>query len=114
MRTAASSSSGLLLDTHVLVRHVLSVQRLGRRTSDAIEHALRDDRAFVATVSFWELGTLVEKGRLQLDGSVRDFARRHCNARFANNPSTDTSHVSLPSYPTYIWILLTACWLRPP
>lgn len=75
MPSTASYKSGLLLDTHVLVRHARFDHRLGRRARAAIEHALRDDTAFVAAVSFWEVGMLMGKGGLRLDISIRAFRK---------------------------------------
>jgi len=55
-------------------------KKLGRRAVAAIDKALPDDEVFVSPISFWEVGMLVERGRLQLDTTVaalRTLALRH-------------------------------------
>ncbi|RLA95171.1 MAG: PIN domain nuclease [Deltaproteobacteria bacterium] len=56
----------LILDTHVLVWLDEGNPRLGTQALEAIDHALADGQLGVATISFWEIGMLVEKGRLEI------------------------------------------------
>lgn len=70
----------ILLDTHVLVRYLMGDKKLGRRAVGAIDKALPDDEVFVSAISFWEVGMLVERGRLQIDTTIaafRTLALRH-------------------------------------
>ncbi len=66
-----------LLDTHVLIWLRFGDRRLGPRTRQAVEHALDEGGVAVSAVSFWELGMLVKKGRLEtrldLDAWRRDL-----------------------------------------
>ena len=58
----------MLLDTHVLVWVALADPKLGKIAHRRIDQALiNGHRIAVSAISFWELGMLVEKGRLVLD-----------------------------------------------
>lgn len=63
----------ILLDTHVLVHYRCDDGKLGRRALSAIGRALDRDRLFVSAISFWEIATLLARGRLELDTSVTVF-----------------------------------------
>jgi PIN domain nuclease of toxin-antitoxin system len=70
----------ILLDTHVLVRYMHDESKLGKRTLSLIDRAVANDELFVSAISFWEVATLVAKGRLELDTTVaafRDLALRN-------------------------------------
>lgn len=70
----------ILLDTHVLVRYLMGDKKLGRRTVTSIDKALPSDNVFTASISFWEVAMLVERGRLELDmtaGAFRTLVLRH-------------------------------------
>lgn len=56
----------LLLDTHVLVWLDEGSLRLGAVALQAIDRALAEGQLGVASISFWEIGMLVEKGRLDI------------------------------------------------
>lgn len=62
----------ILLDTHVLVWLDESNPRLGARAIDRIDRAFQAGQLAVSAISFWEIGTLVRKGRVRLD---MDLAR---------------------------------------
>src|ERR1041384_3667578 len=54
--------------------------KLGKRTLSVIERAVANDELFVSAISFWEVATLVAKGRLELDttpAAFRDLAIRN-------------------------------------
>ena len=63
----------MLLYTHVLVRYLTGDRKLGRKAVAVIDKALPDDEVFVSAISFWEIATLVERGRLQLDMTASAF-----------------------------------------
>ena len=70
----------ILLDTHVLVRYMHDDGKLGKRALSVIERAVASDELFVSAISFWEVATLVAKGRLELDttpAAFRDLAIRN-------------------------------------
>jgi PIN domain nuclease of toxin-antitoxin system len=57
----------ILLDTHVLVWLDEANPRLGASTIKKIDSAFHSSAAMVSAISFWEVGMLVRKGRIQLD-----------------------------------------------
>ena len=65
----------MLLDTHVLVRHLEGNQKIGKRARAAIEEATMADSALISAITPWEIALLVSKGRLRLGGDVMDWLR---------------------------------------
>ena len=67
----------ILLDTHVLLWHERGDQRLGPRARAELERSWSEGESAVSAISFWEVGMLVEKGRLgfhlDLDAWRRDL-----------------------------------------
>ena len=57
----------ILLDTHVLVWLDEANPCLGALTIEKIDSAFHASAAMVSAISFWEVGMLVRKGRIQLD-----------------------------------------------
>jgi len=57
----------ILLDTHVLVWLDEANPRLGRGSIESIDAAYRSNELAVSAISFWEVGMLVRKGRVQMD-----------------------------------------------
>ena len=53
-----------LLDTHVLLWHELGNRKLGPQARRTFERALQAGDAAVSSISFWEVGMLIGKGRL--------------------------------------------------
>jgi len=66
----------VLLDTHVLVWLCEGNARLGEKALKLINQALANEQLAVATISFWEIAMLVEKGRLNMLIKVADFRRK--------------------------------------
>ena len=56
----------LICDTHVLVWLDEGNSRLGAKALQAMNTALAAGRLAVASISFWEIAMLVEKGRLDI------------------------------------------------
>ncbi|MXW24020.1 MAG: type II toxin-antitoxin system VapC family toxin [Chloroflexi bacterium] len=63
----------ILLDTHVLLWLRLGSPRLGSRARRLLGHAWADGDAAVSTITFWEIGLLVAKGRLEVDIDVESW-----------------------------------------
>ena len=57
----------VLLDTHVLVWLDEANPRLGAGAVEEIDSAFRAGNVSVSAISFWEVATLVRKGRILLD-----------------------------------------------
>ena len=54
----------ILLDTHVLLWHELGNPKLGPQARRTFERALQTGDAAISAISFWEVGMLIQKGRL--------------------------------------------------
>lgn len=66
----------VLLDTHVLVWLCEGNPRLGKKALKLINQALVSEQLAVATISFWEIAMLVEKGRLEMLMRPADFRHK--------------------------------------
>ncbi len=66
----------LLLDTHALIWVVEGSKRLGRRVSRLVDDSLAGDGLGVASISFWEIAMLVNRGRITVDPSVDQWRLR--------------------------------------
>lgn len=66
----------LLLDTHALIWVVEGSKRLGRRVYRLADDALAGDGLGVASISFWEIAMLVNRGRITVDPSVDQWRLR--------------------------------------
>jgi PIN domain nuclease of toxin-antitoxin system len=64
----------ILLDTHILIWFAQGDPRLGEGSRTIIADEAAKDRVAVSPISFWEVSMLVDKGRLSLGISVRDWA----------------------------------------
>jgi PIN domain nuclease of toxin-antitoxin system len=56
----------ILIDTHILVWHVEGDESLGIASRFAIDEASNQDCLWVSAITPWEIGLLVNKGRLKL------------------------------------------------
>ena len=77
----------ILLDTHVLVWALLEPKKLSRKARRAIHQARESGGVAVASITLWELAWLVEKGRIQVAGTVEAFVR-DCVAKVSIRPLT--------------------------
>lgn len=57
----------ILLDTHVLVWLDEANPRLGATAIKIIDEAFQSGTVMVSAISFWEVGMLVRKGRIQMN-----------------------------------------------
>ena len=64
-----------LLDTHVLLWFRAGAPRLGELAREAVESAWAADDVAASAISFWELGMLAEKGRIDLPGGAATWRR---------------------------------------
>jgi PIN domain nuclease of toxin-antitoxin system len=62
----------IVLDTHVLVWADSGERKLGRKARALIERLWTTGKVAVAAISFWEVGLLQTRRRLDLPTSVRD------------------------------------------
>ena len=70
----------VLLDTHVLVWLDEANPRLGAEAIKKINAAFQAGNAMISAISFWEVATLLRKGRIRLDMDLavwrRDFLQQ--------------------------------------
>ena len=71
-----------LLDTHVWIWWLLGDPGLSRTERDALDALPADSRPLISAISLWEFATLVDLGRIQINGSVEDWLK------IAASPST--------------------------
>ena len=64
----------ILLDTHILLWLVEGDNRLGRQVRARIATEAAAENVVVSTISFWEIGLLIEKNRIALSMPLGDFA----------------------------------------
>lgn len=77
----------ILLDTHVLVWLDQGSALLGKRARRTIEQSHQKEEVAIASVSFWEIGTLIEKGRLAFQGSLTEWRVSLLNSGFIELPA---------------------------
>ena len=65
----------MLLDTHALVWLRTDDRQMGREALGAADRAWSAGEAAVSAITFWELGMLVERGRVSLPSDVRTWRR---------------------------------------
>lgn len=64
-----------LLDTHVWVWWILGDAGLSRAEKEALDSLPSDARPVISNISLWEFATLVDLGRIRIEGSVEDWLR---------------------------------------
>lgn len=66
--------SGLLLDTHVWIWYAEGITgKLKPEIEATIEQALQEHRLYVSSVSVWEIGLLMAKGRIVLSAPLQEW-----------------------------------------
>lgn len=71
-----------VLDTHVWIWWMLGDARLKRDERDALDALPPDLRPVLCDISLWEFGTLVDLGRVEIEGEVS------CWLQVAASPAT--------------------------
>ncbi|MEO8615043.1 MAG: type II toxin-antitoxin system VapC family toxin [Luteolibacter sp.] len=64
-----------LLDTHIWIWWMLGDPGLSRAERDALDALPHDARPVISDISLWEFATLVDRGRIEIAGSVKDWLR---------------------------------------
>ena len=77
----------ILLDTHVLVWLDQGSDRLGKKARRMIEKSYQKEELAIASVSFWEIGMLIEKGRLAFEGSLTEWRVSLLKSGFVELPA---------------------------
>ena len=68
--------SGVVLDTHAVVWLMSGNPAMGLPSKELIREARRVDGVMMSAISFWELGLLRARGRIELEQPVRAWRRR--------------------------------------
>lgn len=66
----------LIADTHVLLWELSDKENVPTVVSGAIQDALASSELAVSTATYWELGELLRKGRVELGGGLRTWRSR--------------------------------------
>ena len=64
-----------LLDTHVWIWWMLGDPGLSRAEREALDAMPAETRPVISDISLWEFATLVDLGRINIEGSVNDWLR---------------------------------------
>ena len=90
-----------LLDTHVLLWWIAGDSRLTRAQRRILAAASSDAPLLVADISLWEVATLVDLGRVELDLPVRDWLEKATALplvrRVSVTPAIAAETMSLPA-----------------
>jgi PIN domain nuclease of toxin-antitoxin system len=65
----------IVLDTHALLWWALDPDRLSPRAAAAVRDMEREG-GFASSISVWELGVKIQRGKLDLGISIEEFSRR--------------------------------------
>ncbi len=60
----------ILLDTHTLIWLDQGSDKLGRKMRALFDSALQEELLTISSISFWEIGMLINKGRLRLEMDI--------------------------------------------
>jgi PIN domain nuclease of toxin-antitoxin system len=63
----------IVLDTHVLVWSQFEPKQLGKKSVAMLERSWSRGEVAIPSISFWEVGMLIERGRLGLKVSLQDW-----------------------------------------
>ncbi len=62
-----------LLDTHIWIWWMLGDPQLPAKERHALDSLPPDNRPLLCDISLWEIGTLVDLGRVEIEGSLEDW-----------------------------------------
>ena len=63
----------IVADTHIIIWDALVPQKLSKNAKTAISRANNDDGILFCEISFWEIAMLINRGRIRIDVSYKDF-----------------------------------------
>ena len=104
----------LLLDTHVALWLLEDDPKLGRESVRLVERAISDGAVYVSAISFWEIGLLTRKNRLELPMDVLQWRNAVLDLGVSEIPLTgdigiiSTELEGLPADPADRIIVATA------
>ena len=80
----------ILLDTHALLWWALDPDRLSEKATAALARMERNG-GLASSISIWELGVKIKRGKLDLGISIDDFARRIERSAIVELVAVDTA-----------------------
>ncbi len=63
----------IIIDTHVLLWHLLSPSKLSSKASKAIESGNKSNGILISEISLWEIAMLIKKRRVEIGISLVEF-----------------------------------------
>ncbi len=66
----------LLLDTHVWIWVLMGEEKLKKSFISSLEAAAANDNIYIAAISLWEIGMLVERKRIELEMDCLDWIQQ--------------------------------------
>ena len=87
----------ILLDTHVLIWLATGERSLGRQSKTLYERAAADGAVAISVMSYWELGMLVTKGRLEASHAPSHYRDRLRETAVKELPITGDIAMLTPS-----------------
>jgi PIN domain nuclease of toxin-antitoxin system len=99
---SASSSTSLLLDTHILLWLSVGDSRLSEASLDYIEKAARRREIRVSVISLWEIGFLLSKKKIELYTDINSYWQLTTERLLAKNIEISSDDIfqyhSLPEH----------------
>jgi len=65
----------IVVDTHILIWERAGASRLGNSARIAFDEALASNKLAASTISFWEVGLLKARGKIELDEDAAQWRR---------------------------------------
>ncbi len=84
-KKSGSSSSHLLLDTHILLWLANGDERLSQSSIDTIEKAAQRRELRLSVITLWEIGFLIKKGRISLSSDIKTYWEQTLQRLFAQD-----------------------------
>jgi PIN domain nuclease of toxin-antitoxin system len=106
--------TGVVLDTHVLVWLLAGNRQIGAATRGLIDRELKESEVLASAISIWEIGVLINRGRLLLDRPLAAWRREARGLGVVEVPITgdiaqaSTELTSFPRDPADRMIVATA------
>lgn len=91
----------MLLDTHVLVWLAEASPRLGDMARRAIDTAYRESEVMVSAISFWEVATLIGKGRIRLDMEIQAWRNHFIEQGVVELPITGETGIRAAGFDSF-------------
>lgn len=66
-------TGSLILDTHALLWLLHDDAKLGKKAAATAQKALEHEKLAVSAISFWEIGMLAAKGRLEFELPLKEW-----------------------------------------